>query len=264
MHEYDLLERRWKKYRRKRVLLFSLPIVVVAFFVTYFYFGSTAKQPSKNIQSKKSKPQTKYTQQKSAQNSFHDMNDTKKSMQSISLYTPSSYSGSQTPETNGSIEQNPLFTPDKSFEEHLSMISSLSIAKKHEPKQKRRSVEKSVKRTVLPKAIQKPKKILIQQKMASIEDLTKEFYYAPSCSKALIIARKYYENHQYKDSMKWSLKANELDKKNEESWILFAKSLYKTGQKQKAIQTLQFYLRKHDSPNAKAVLISMQKGIFND
>ena len=258
MHEYELLERRWKKYRRKRALLFSLPIVVAVVF-TYFYLDSSSKKLFQNVQSKKRVLETNNTHQKSAQSSFHEMNSTKKSVHSHNLKTLSTDS-LKVFETNSSIKQTPLFMPDKSFEEHLSTLSSLSIAKKHEQNQKKKSVEKPVKRAVLPKVVQKPKKILIQQKTASLKDLKKEFYYAPSCSKALIIAQRYYENRQYKDSMKWSLKANKLNKKNEESWILFAKSLYKIGHKQKAIQTLQFYLQRHNSPHAKAVLISMQKG----
>ncbi len=254
MHEYELLERRWKRYRRKRLLYILIPVLAI-FLTLPFFLQPSAQQIKPPAQSKK-----RESFQKTPQHiKTSEKNDTKKDLPQKLIKQRDSAEKKRKKPT--SKTKNFLFLPDKSFEKQLDTLDTTLVTKKEK---KTKPVQKEQKKTIQPQTVSKPKNILIQQKSASLKDLINEFYYAPSSSKALIIARKYYEKHRYKESMKWSLKANELNKRSEESWILFAKSLYKLGQKQKAVKTLQFYLHRHESAKAKAVLISMQKGAFND
>jgi len=75
---------------------------------------------------------------------------------------------------------------------------------------------------------------------------------------ALLIAQAYYRAGNYKNSEKWALKANNLDKKLDESWLLFAKSQEKLGKRQEALKVLVAYYRTSKSPKAKALILKMK------
>ena len=53
----------------------------------------------------------------------------------------------------------------------------------------------------------------------SVDELTAKFDKSNSSDIAVLIARRYYDIKDYKNSEKWALIANELDSNNEESWI---------------------------------------------
>ena len=66
----------------------------------------------------------------------------------------------------------------------------------------------------------------------------------------MLIAKKYYDIEDYKNSEKWALIANELNSENEESWVIFAKSKYNLGQKYDAVKVLKIY---NDKANSKDI-----------
>ncbi len=78
-----------------------------------------------------------------------------------------------------------------------------------------------------------------------------------SVTHALKLAEKFYNKKDYKQAQKWALKANDLDSKNEKSWIIFAKSLAKNGKPTKAIQALNAYLK--TNPNSKQATALIRK-----
>ena len=71
---------------------------------------------------------------------------------------------------------------------------------------------------------------------------------------ALLIAKAYYRAGNYKNSEIWALKANELDKNSEESWLLFAKSKDALGKRKEALKILIAYYNRTKSPNAKLLI----------
>ncbi len=71
---------------------------------------------------------------------------------------------------------------------------------------------------------------------------------------ALLIAKAYYRAGNYKESEIWALKANNLDKNSEESWLLFAKSKNALGKKREALKILIAYYNKTKSPDAKLLI----------
>ncbi len=71
---------------------------------------------------------------------------------------------------------------------------------------------------------------------------------------ALLIAKAYYRAGNYKKSEIWALKANNLNKSSEESWLLFAKSKDALGKKREALKILIAYYNKTKSPNAKLLI----------
>lgn len=77
---------------------------------------------------------------------------------------------------------------------------------------------------------------------------------------ALDIANTYYSKAKYKDARDWALTANKINPKNDDSWILFAKSSYKLGFKEQAINSLNNYLKNSNSKKIKDALDLIKKG----
>ncbi len=77
---------------------------------------------------------------------------------------------------------------------------------------------------------------------------------------ALMLAEEYYKNKNYNESNKWALIANNMDSENEKSWIWFAKSKLKLGQREDAIVALQAYLKSNKSKAAQGLLHQINNG----
>ncbi|EAI3824275.1 transformation system protein [Campylobacter coli] len=82
----------------------------------------------------------------------------------------------------------------------------------------------------------------IYSKLLNISDLKRNFYQNPSYEKAMNLAARYYKNKDYEKSIFWSLKANDIDRKNSSSWILFSKAKQALGKDEEAKQALDAYV----------------------
>ncbi len=82
----------------------------------------------------------------------------------------------------------------------------------------------------------------IYSKLLNISDLKRNFYQNPSYEKAMNLAARYYKNKDYEKSIFWSLKANDIDRKNSSSWILFSKAKQALGKEEEAKQALDTYV----------------------
>lgn len=91
-------------------------------------------------------------------------------------------------------------------------------------------------------------------KPSSVAELKTIFQRRPSYSIALATAKKYFAQGNYEESLKWAKKANKLDQKKEEAWELYARSLYRMGDKESAMKILKFYLRFQNSPKIEELL----------
>ncbi len=112
---------------------------------------------------------------------------------------------------------------------------------------------------------QKSPKIQIKIKKTSqkeIKDIIKRFKKTNNPVLSLFVARKYYELDNYHKSYNYALITNQIDSSIEDSWIIFAKSLVKLGQKRKAIQTLEVYIKTSKSNKAKLLLDNIKTGKF--
>jgi len=84
----------------------------------------------------------------------------------------------------------------------------------------------------------------------------------PSFQECIKKAKYYYEKKDYKNAFIWAKNANLQDNKNPISWIISAKSLYKLGKKNKAIQILELYYKYNKVPEIKLLINKMKKGSF--
>ncbi|ECO5693740.1 transformation system protein [Campylobacter jejuni] len=85
-------------------------------------------------------------------------------------------------------------------------------------------------------------KIEIDSKILNISDLKKSFYQNPSYEKALNLAKKYFDIKTYQKTIFWALKANELDKQKQDSWLIFAQAKRALGEEKEAQSALDAYI----------------------
>lgn len=97
---------------------------------------------------------------------------------------------------------------------------------------------------------------------SNLKDIIKRFRRTNSPVLGLFLARTYYHLKKYNLAYNYALLTNQLDNNNEQSWMIFAKSLVKLGQKKMAIQTLKSYIKMSHSNNAAVLLEDIQSGRF--
>lgn len=88
----------------------------------------------------------------------------------------------------------------------------------------------------------------------SIQYLKEKFDKTHNIVFALMLAEEYYLNKNYTESNKWALIANNIDADNEKSWVWFAKSKIKLGQKEDAVVALKAYLKSNKSKAVQSLL----------
>ena len=99
---------------------------------------------------------------------------------------------------------------------------------------------------------------VVLAKEPSTSQLEKLFAERHSYDLAIQVAKSYYNDGKYKKALAWAKKANALDREQEEAWILYAKSLKKMGEDEKALQILRVYLDYKESKNARKLLKEWQ------
>ena len=94
-----------------------------------------------------------------------------------------------------------------------------------------------------------------------IATMKKKFSRSKNSRDALLLAKAFYREQNYKESERWALEANKLDSNLDESWIVFAQAKAKLGKKSEAINILAMYYKRTKSLKVKAVLekIKMRK-----
>jgi len=143
--------------------------------------------------------------------------------------------------------KKPILQQKKQIIEHtLDIDIDLNKIKNITPnKPKKENKKTTIKQT---KSITKPqsKKPILQQETISF-------------AKAIKLAEIYYNNSDYKNSMKWCKLASKIDNNNEKVWKLYALNLEKTNQKEKAIKILKTYLKYKDSIELRYLLQRLTK-----
>jgi len=128
-----------------------------------------------------------------------------------------------------------------------------------------RNAEETIESTLLappPLEDEKPKgRIKIEtQEVNSIVYLKDKFEKTQNIIFALMLSEEYYLNKNYHESNKWALIANSIDSENEKSWLWFAKSKIKLGQKEDAILALKAYLKNNKSKTIESLLSQITVG----
>ena len=106
------------------------------------------------------------------------------------------------------------------------------------------------------------KRVNIQISSASNEEVTlkDQFLKTNNPTIALELAKLNFKKNNFKEAIKWSLAANDIDNSLEESWIIFAKSKYMLKQKDDAIKALNEYNKNLNKASINTLISKMRDG----
>ena len=89
-------------------------------------------------------------------------------------------------------------------------------------------------------------------------DVEKRFFKSRDVDDSLFLAKAYYNIGKYKKSEFWALQTNKINSTIDQSWIIFAQSKVKLGQKNEAISILSDYIKRTGSERAKNSLLKIK------
>jgi len=268
------LERRWLRYRIKRVLPMTVALLSTLIFgiaALLYWPLFEAKQPIPAAVAS-----AELSQQLPA--------------------TPPHSAAPVQPVTNESVEVKPpvgtqeLTAPSISIQEpvtdashnvlrpSLDFMQSIEASAKREKNQPRESIPVAAEKprpapqpakTKAPEPLKAPASAetsspisITQQDASDLKDVVKRFEANKNPALSLFLARRYYDLQDFTHSYEYALKTNEIDSTIEESWLIFAKSLVKLGRNEEAVKTLGSYIQHSNSGRAKSLLDEINKGTF--
>lgn len=182
--------------------------------------------------------------------------------ETLMLRSPTVLLGKETTKSTTKQENKRDYLPAPVEEERI-------VSREMPPENFYRSKEESIDTTVLaPPSLDeiKPKGVIKieSQEVNSIQYLKEKFEKTNNIIFALMLAEEYYIAKDYTQSNKWALIANQIDSENEKSWLWFAKSKVKLGQKDDAIIALKAYLKHNKSTAVQTLLNQIHLGEIHE
>jgi len=217
MYDINALEQQWKRYRRKRLLL---PLVGVIVLLVAGTGGWYALRTS----------------------GVNDTNGSSANNVSASGETPT-----QTVTASSLSPVVPSMTRTADSNEH-----KMKIVFSDPNGEKAAEVPSKAKKVTI--------EVTSKESGNSVRDIESRFAFAKDKDDALFLARYYYDKKQYKKALKWALETNKLDSDIEESWLIFARSKARLGQRIEAIRVLQAYYDRSGSVKARKLLGQIRRG----
>jgi tetratricopeptide (TPR) repeat protein len=285
------LERRWLKYK----IRYYVPITVAVVSVTILTAGALLFWPTEKVH-------LETPQIAQENNNMQNEQESEKTKQNIStnpveapVNRPVTNSRSQIEPSSASTQtalqpkpvnvQRQALQPSMSFIQNLeedaiatfeteSVPESISVVQTRpvQPSTKvivdvpnsATDIEKAAPKTIEKPVASRPKPtISISQKDADdLNDVIKRFKTNKNPALSLFLARRYYDIGDFQSAYDYALKTNELDSNIEESWLIFAKSLVKLGQKNEALKILKSYANHSNSIRAKGLSDDIRTGTF--
>jgi len=100
--------------------------------------------------------------------------------------------------------------------------------------------------------------ILKTSSPTAYKDVEKRFFQTHDIDDALFLTKSYYKKEEYKKAKFWALEVNKLDATQDESFLIFIKSIIYLGNKNEALSLLNTYIKKTNSDEAKALLYKIE------
>jgi hypothetical protein len=94
------------------------------------------------------------------------------------------------------------------------------------------------------------------KKLVSIDDLNRQYEKEPQYDLALKISQAYYDENKFSKASSWAKKANMIDRERDGAWIMYAKSEYARGYKDRAKDILSLYLANKRSKDVEMLLMT--------
>jgi len=242
MDNFFILEKKCKKLQQKKFLkIIGVSGVIIGVLVSgyYFFIPKNTTKPHKIV--KNTQKHSKPTPQKAKQ--------------------PIPKSHKPTNLTTSQVKPQKI---EKKIEKPKENISK---TKKTPKIQKPQKIEKpKVKKDIpildidvdldsIPSSTNTTKKPIIKQTIKKPILKTENITF----TKAIKLAKLYYNNGDYQNSIKWAKIASSIDNDDERVWKYYALSLEKLGKKAKAIYILKTYLKYKNSIELKYILQRLEK-----
>jgi tetratricopeptide (TPR) repeat protein len=231
MYDIEEIERQWLKYRRRKIVKYSVVLLAglgIVFGSLSFYLHKKGVEPSKVSPS--------------AQRSASPLH---KPME-ISRTHPYAVNNNAEMKT---VHHSPV-TSSKPKERHSNML--IQVTDKKGEAETSGSVPMVDKSMFLKMSDAKSGQV-VKQIEARFPD-TRDY------DDAIYLAKYYYGKHQYSKAENWAMQANTIDSTQEESWIIYAKAKAKQGHRAAALRILQAYYDQTGSLRAKMLIDRIRKG----
>jgi hypothetical protein len=277
------LEKKWLKYKiRQKIKYFALFFIILTISIASFYTYKTFyNQPQKKVEIKKivkkvEKKEIPKVKKETLYKAIPTNKFTAITPKTLHVATKEKEKTiTKTAEKKETIEvkkEEPYTFHLEPTEQLNELFSSSGKLTFNTPYNIKKPPKKVVKKTInlqeldnYEESSKKTSTIKIDMEdMDTIAYLKEKFYTTSSIVFALMIAEEYYNQENYKNSLKWSLIANDIDAQNEKSWYWFAKSKAKLNQKSDAIKALKAYLSQNSSKRLSALLNKIQHGETDD
>ncbi len=265
MHEYEALYQRYRRYRLKKALkrwgAITAVTVVGLGAAGYYYLTALSKdleQPTAKA------PQPALKQEATKQIPKPKTDAAKKEgpnvSQTVVRYDPKK----NKIEPYFGFEKRLVPPPPKPLRLDDSELMKKEVSKAAQQNRSAQSKEAAQQKEITAQTAprKEPKLLIKSQQSYDLKAIEAKFYADPTVGRALVIANMYYAKGDYENAAKWALRANSIDKKNEESWLLFAKSLAKKGDRQKAVSVLEIYAKQSGSKEALELARKIRSGVF--
>ncbi|MDP2076503.1 MAG: hypothetical protein Q8N01_10900 [Sulfuricurvum sp.] len=245
MLDVSKLEKRWLKYKIKKILPYGLlltAIVTLGILIpSYLFDNPVTVSPASQ---KKERMQAKPALAIATVNNEEAM-ILEPSMNFIESMTPASIPTAEATANPPVISNKSRLIPNV-----IPAISPIV----QEPK-----IQPPVMPKVQPVVKGKSTSITRDDAAFDIHELEERFKNNSNPNLGLYIARYHYDHGNYTESYNYALKTNAISSTMEESWLIFAKSLVKLGKEDQAKKTLQLYISNSNSQSAKNYLDTLNK-----
>jgi len=123
--------------------------------------------------------------------------------------------------------------------------------------------EESSKEIAKENVMDKPRKkmhlnIIESSSLDAYKDVEERFFKSRDVDDSLFLAKSYYRKGLYEKSEYWALQTNKINSTIDDSWIIFAQSKVRLGQKNEAISILKNYVKRTGSERAKNTLLKIK------
>ncbi len=232
MYDIQELEQRWKRYRRKRwiryTLIGALGLAILSMPVGYWvYHSSETHSASKGIIANGKTAERK----NAAEGPRHSEPHAPQTAPSATALAP------VPPETT---RQSSVSTATQSEPTHKHKGMIITFTDGSPASHSRRTT--------------------IETDPRVIHDLEKRFPLSKDYADAIFLARYYYTHRQYAKARYWAMQANGVDPSRPQSWIVFAKALVHEGKRVEALKALQAYYDKTGDATIKRLIDTIRKG----
>ena len=287
MYDFDILEKRCKKYHLKKYFLISTPflIIIVAFVNYMIFFYNKPTIQSNKIEKQINQKIIKTPTSSSISKPLH--NNTKKNNK---YYYLQFFAAKETKikylyKKEEKLQKlgfdcyiykgkSLLYLRCNSTKDYNKFLQSKELAKRYKLdfiskresysqkpyKYKKLKIAEKKKITIKEKPIIKAEDtFVLKSQKFNVSNLKKLFQERKSYNIALKIAQYYYKMQGYTHAIEWAKKANAIDKTDAQSWIIYATSLYTIGEKEKAKKILHIYLQFENSEQVNNILAKWGK-----